>query len=132
MNTVVGDEVAILFAASFYQTIGFGRSVQEGDGAAVAAGINPMNRDEALELLGGGRGGVLDWNERRSANEVIPVLRDAALGECDLRQANLGGADLSAADLRESNLGGTKTRSTHFLIAIVDGIAERTPKRRAS
>ena len=29
-------------------------------------------------------------------------------------------------------IGGTKTRSAHFLIAIVEGIAERTPKRRAS
>jgi hypothetical protein len=33
---------------------------------------------------------------------------------------------------RSSNRGGTKTRSAHFLIASVEGIAERTPKRRAS
>jgi len=52
MNTAVGDEAAITFAASFYRVLGFGRSVQQafdqGKTAVMLAGISEENTPKLL------------------------------------------------------------------------------------
>jgi len=55
-----------------------------------------MDLDEAIRLLKGGPEGVAEWNRRRAASEEIPGLHRAGIREFDLSEANL----------RETNLGG--------------------------
>jgi len=56
MNTAIGDQAAIIFAASFYRAIGFGRSVQEAFEQAKTAllleGIPEENTPELLVRAG--------------------------------------------------------------------------------
>jgi uncharacterized protein YjbI with pentapeptide repeats len=67
-----------------------------------------MTRDEALELLRGGRIG--DFNQRRQVEERSPIdlshvdLANAALEGVDLGRCDLRGADLSNAKMRHANL----------------------------
>jgi hypothetical protein len=82
-------------------------------------GVDIMDRDEAIRLLKGGRGGIAEWNRRREGEERIPDLfgsnlvganlsganlSGAYLSEDTLVRANLGGANLSGADLRKAHL----------------------------
>jgi hypothetical protein len=50
-----------------------------------------VDRDEALELLRGGKEGVTEWNRRCGVGEAIPSLASVDLDEADLRGANLSG-----------------------------------------
>jgi hypothetical protein len=56
MNDTIGDEAAIIFAASFYRALGFGRSVQEafdqGKVALLLEGIPEENTPELLVRTG--------------------------------------------------------------------------------
>jgi hypothetical protein len=56
MNAAIGDKAAIVFAASFYRAIGFGRSVQEafdqGKTALLLEGIPEENTPELLTKIG--------------------------------------------------------------------------------
>ncbi len=56
MNTAIGDQAAITFAASFYRAIGFGRSIQEsfdqGRAALLLEGIHEENSPEMLARRG--------------------------------------------------------------------------------
>ena len=56
MNDAIGDEAAIIFAASFYRALGFGRSVQEafnqGKVALLLEGIPEENTPELLVRTG--------------------------------------------------------------------------------
>jgi hypothetical protein len=56
MNTAIGDKAAIVFAASFYRAIGFGRSVQEafdqGKTSLLLEGIPEENTPELLTKVG--------------------------------------------------------------------------------
>ena len=52
MNDAIGDEAAIVFAASFYRAIGFGRSVQEAfDQGNTALLLEGISEDTIPELL---------------------------------------------------------------------------------
>jgi len=57
-----------------------------------------MDRDEAMNLPGGGPEGIAEWNRRRDAGEECPDLIGA-----DLSGANLGRANMSVADLGQAN-----------------------------
>jgi hypothetical protein len=56
MNTAIGDEAAITFAASFYRAIGFGRSIKEafdqGKTALMLEGIPEVNTPQLLTRMG--------------------------------------------------------------------------------
>ena len=56
MNDAIGDEAAIIFAASFYRALGFGRSVQQafdqGKVALLLEGIPEENTPELLVRTG--------------------------------------------------------------------------------
>jgi hypothetical protein len=56
MNKAIGDEAAIVFAAAFYQSIGFGRSVEEafesGKAALMLEGIPEESTPELLVRKG--------------------------------------------------------------------------------
>jgi hypothetical protein len=68
MNTAIGDLAAIIFVASFYRAIGFGRSVQEAfEQGKVALMIEGIPEEQTPELLfrdGINPAGVLLVNER--------------------------------------------------------------------
>ncbi len=52
MNTAIGDEAAIIFAAAFYQALAFGRSVQAGfDLGKNALMLEDIPEEETLELF---------------------------------------------------------------------------------
>lgn len=52
MNSAIGDQAAIVFAASFYRAIGFGRSVQEAfEQANVALMLEDISEENTPELL---------------------------------------------------------------------------------
>src|SRR5262249_40348480 len=52
MNQPIGDDAAIVFAASFYRALGFGRSVQEAfELGKVALLLEGLPEDKAPELL---------------------------------------------------------------------------------
>ena len=52
MNAVIGDQAAIIFAASFYRAIGFGRSIQEAfEQGKVALMLEGIPEDTIPELL---------------------------------------------------------------------------------
>jgi len=52
MNNAIGDEAAIIFAASFYRALGFGRSVQEAfDQGKVALLLEGVPEENTPELL---------------------------------------------------------------------------------
>src|SRR5260370_20071857 len=52
MNTAIGDQAAIIFAASFYRALGFGRSVQEAfDQGKVALLLEGIPEENIPELL---------------------------------------------------------------------------------
>jgi uncharacterized protein YjbI with pentapeptide repeats len=68
-----------------------------------------MDRDEAIRLLKGGEEGIAEWNRRREEGEEIPLLvefdvRQADLGRANLRWANLSRANLWGANLCQANL----------------------------
>jgi hypothetical protein len=56
MNTSIGDEAAIIFAASFYRAIGFGRSIKEafdqGKTAIMLEGIPEASTPQLLTRMG--------------------------------------------------------------------------------
>ena len=52
MNTTIGDEAAIIFAASFYRAVGFGRSVQDAfEQARAALMLEGISEEDTPELL---------------------------------------------------------------------------------
>ncbi len=61
--------------------------------------MTTMDRDEALNLLRGGKNGITEWNRLRADGERIPVL-----GGADLIRANLIGANLRSAHLSDAKL----------------------------
>ncbi len=80
MNKPIGDAAAIIFAASFYRAIGFGRSVQEAfDLGKVALLLEGIPEDHTLELFV--RKGVdaaaltLVVPPSKSAEDVVPRQR---------------------------------------------------------
>jgi len=90
-----------------------------------------MDRDEALNLLKGGRDSIKEWNRRREFGEVIPDLSGAGLKDADLGGVNLDdvilvgsdlrGANLSYADLRRANLSECDVRGADFIGVTLDG-----------
>lgn len=85
-----------------------------------------MDRDEALELLRGGKDGVEEWNKRRGADGNIPSLhqvslRGAILSGANLYSANLTGADLTGAKLIEATLIATSFRQAKLNEADLSG-----------
>ncbi len=56
MSTAIGDDAAIIFAASFYRAIGFGRSIKEafdqGKTAIMLEGIPEANTPQLLTRMG--------------------------------------------------------------------------------
>ena len=56
MSTAIGDEAAIVFAASFYRAIGFGRSIKgafdQGNTAIMLEGIPEANTPQLLTRMG--------------------------------------------------------------------------------
>jgi hypothetical protein len=73
-----------------------------------------MDRDEAIELLKGGKEGSDEWNRWRKSqglNEPIPDLSGARLRAADLSGADLSGARLRAADLSGADLSEARLRA---------------------
>lgn len=64
-----------------------------------------MDRNEALDLLRGGRESVAEWNRRRNEGEAIPTLEFASLHGLQLREVDFSGAYLHGANFSESRLG---------------------------
>ena len=74
MNRAIGDEAAIVFAASFYRAIGFGRSVKEafelGKAALLLEGIPEDETPELIDPRRRRRGGLdLDCSDDRVRRE---------------------------------------------------------------
>ena len=65
-----------------------------------------MDRDEAIELLHGGKDGVKEWNRRRGEGEEIANLENAELIGANLAHANLENANLVGANLTHAKLVG--------------------------
>lgn len=64
----------------------------------------PMEQEEAIKLLRGGREGIREWNRRRQAGEEAPDLSGVDLSGVAMVGAMLGGVQLSNADLHETDL----------------------------
>jgi uncharacterized protein YjbI with pentapeptide repeats len=64
----------------------------------------PMDQDDALKLLRGGREGIREWNRRRKDGEAPPDLSGVDLSDVVLAGAMLGGVQLSNVDLHGADL----------------------------
>ena len=85
-----------------------------------------MDREEALVLLTGGRGGIEEWNGRREVGEEIPDLSEAKLNGAkligkQLNGINLSDANLSRADLSGASLFGANLRGADLSAATLSG-----------
>jgi len=63
-----------------------------------------MDKNEALDLLRGGKEGIEKWNQFRLSEETIPDLTGADLFDANLTNANLSYANLSKANLSKANV----------------------------
>ena len=66
-----------------------------------------MNRDEAIELLKGGRKGIEEWNRRREAGEEIPELDSAGLSDAGFGVLPVEGTYFLTTDIRQTGFSGT-------------------------
>ena len=80
-----------------------------------------MDRDEAITLLKGGPEGIQEWNRRRQARELIPILDGSDFFRAKLSGANLGGAKLSGANLSVADLNGANLSGANLNGANLNG-----------
>ena len=79
MSTSIGDEAAIIFAASFYRAIGFGRSIKEafdqGKTAIMLEGIPEVNTPQLLTRTGVDPASVvlINSDQKDSSNSGIKI-----------------------------------------------------------
>ena len=82
-----------------------------------------LTRGRALELLRGGKKGVVKWNTWRKEYpyEKLPDLSGADLSHADLSSADLTDADLFYADLNNADFSGAKLQYTNLTGASLNG-----------